>query len=111
MCVVVHGINAPLVARPMMLSMQDAVQVVQDRKSTRLNSNHLVISYAVFCLKKKNNETCDKDRGRTGVEAENSDIIDLEVILPASGADRSRSTPLRRALEELRRTTCVLGTP
>src|SRR5256885_7873516 len=29
----------------------------QDRKSTRLNSSHLVISYAVFCLKKKN--TCD----------------------------------------------------
>src|SRR5256885_2761510 len=27
--------------------------VVEDRKSTRLNSSHLVISYAVFCLKKK----------------------------------------------------------
>src|SRR2546426_3965233 len=31
----------------------DAVQ--RDRKSTRLNSSHLVISYAVFCLKKKTN--------------------------------------------------------
>src|SRR2546426_5133766 len=28
-------------------------QVLRDRKSTRLNSSHLVISYAVFCLKKK----------------------------------------------------------
>src|SRR5256885_13107909 len=28
-----------------------------DRKSTRLNSSHLVISYAVFCLKKKNTTT------------------------------------------------------
>src|SRR5688500_20081969 len=28
-----------------------------DRKSTRLNSSHLVISYAVFCLKKKKVET------------------------------------------------------
>src|SRR5256885_3344627 len=28
-----------------------------DRKSTRLNSSHLVISYAVFCLKKKKKET------------------------------------------------------
>src|SRR5688500_12237553 len=28
-------------------------QNIQDRKSTRLNSSHLVISYAVFCLKKK----------------------------------------------------------
>src|SRR3712207_8360387 len=27
----------------------------QDRKSTRLNSSHANISYAVFCLKKKNN--------------------------------------------------------
>src|SRR5256885_10709616 len=27
--------------------------ILQDRKSTRLNSSHLVISYAVFCLKKK----------------------------------------------------------
>src|SRR5256885_11457706 len=31
------------------------VQLVTDRKSTRLNSSHLVISYAVFCLKKKKN--------------------------------------------------------
>src|SRR5436190_10077101 len=29
----------------------------QDRKSTRLNSSHTVISYAVFCLKKKNFRT------------------------------------------------------
>src|SRR5207253_7308968 len=27
----------------------------RDRKSTRLNSSHVAISYAVFCLKKKNN--------------------------------------------------------
>src|SRR5256885_9799770 len=32
-----------------------------DRKSTRLNSSHLVISYAVFCLKKKKQEQ-DNDR-------------------------------------------------
>src|SRR2546426_4562265 len=36
---------------------------VADRKSTRLNSSHLVISYAVFCLKKKKelNEVRDDD--------------------------------------------------
>src|SRR2546426_4615791 len=35
-------------------------RIVKDRKSTRLNSSHLVISYAVFCLKKKknNNQVC-----------------------------------------------------
>src|SRR5256885_12748218 len=45
----------------------DAAQVVGardvhdhggDRKSTRLNSSHLVISYAVFCLKKKKKQLC-----------------------------------------------------
>src|SRR5258708_22758810 len=29
-------------------------EIAQDRKSTRLNSSHQIISYAVFCLKKKN---------------------------------------------------------
>src|SRR5256885_6059934 len=30
-----------------------SMNIKEDRKSTRLNSSHLVISYAVFCLKKK----------------------------------------------------------
>src|SRR5258708_19800973 len=33
-------------------------RIRQDRKSTRLNSSHQIISYAVFCLKKKKNHTC-----------------------------------------------------
>src|SRR5947207_5895029 len=33
--------------------LRQADDVGQDRKSTRLNSSHTVISYAVFCLKKK----------------------------------------------------------
>src|SRR5438045_5486567 len=32
---------------------KDALRLGRDRKSTRLNSSHLGISYAVFCLKKK----------------------------------------------------------
>src|SRR5437667_650844 len=38
-----------------------------DRKSTRLNSSHITISYAVFCLKKKNHHTataCDRVKAR-----------------------------------------------
>src|SRR5699024_12514249 len=31
----------------------EIAEIVQDRKSTRLNSSHVSISYAVFCLKKK----------------------------------------------------------
>src|SRR5256885_186743 len=40
------------------------LQFEGDRKSTRLNSSHLVISYAVFCLKKKKTTTCRQRRGR-----------------------------------------------
>src|SRR5260221_7421246 len=37
-------------------------QKQRDRKSTRLNSSHTVISYAVFCLKKKNNSSTVRSR-------------------------------------------------
>src|SRR3712207_7127386 len=37
--------------------MWDAIEQI-DRKSTRLNSSHANISYAVFCLKKKKQQTC-----------------------------------------------------
>src|SRR5471030_3396443 len=33
------------------------IEASRDRKSTRLNSSHLGISYAVFCLKKNNHQT------------------------------------------------------
>src|SRR5688572_32292865 len=48
-----HG----LAARPLNASQpQVALTRGQDRKSTRLNSSHSQISYAVFCLKKKKNK-------------------------------------------------------
>src|SRR3712207_8646120 len=37
----------------------DSVLKIPDRKSTRLNSSHANISYAVFCLKKKNTHSLD----------------------------------------------------
>src|SRR5437899_10110542 len=42
----------------------------RDRKSTRLNSSHLGISYAVFCLKKKKNN---------GPHLRSTDAIDVEI--------------------------------
>src|SRR3989442_8186398 len=41
--------------------LRTARAVRRDRKSTRLNSSHVRISYAVFCLKKKNNEFCKEN--------------------------------------------------
>src|SRR5690242_20834233 len=35
---------------------------VRDRKSTRLNSSHMSISYAVFCLKKKKQDQCSTEQ-------------------------------------------------
>src|SRR5256885_6143809 len=53
---VAHGILAVLSLRPSPTASatQNRAAYDADRKSTRLNSSHLVISYAVFCLKKKN---------------------------------------------------------
>src|SRR5439155_19442120 len=42
------------------LDMQVEVVTSEDRKSTRLNSSHVAISYAVFCLKKKKSEPTPK---------------------------------------------------
>src|SRR5256885_12114882 len=42
-----------------LLPTRSSCNITADRKSTRLNSSHLVISYAVFCLKKKK-ITCSK---------------------------------------------------
>src|SRR5947208_12488760 len=39
---------------------------LEDRKSTRLNSSHQIISYAVFCLKKKITTTHKRDRTAKG---------------------------------------------
>src|SRR5947207_7482265 len=47
----VHDVDVVVVVR----ATPTEGQQLADRKSTRLNSSHTVISYAVFCLKKKNN--------------------------------------------------------
>src|SRR5256885_3894166 len=55
-CSSVHsGLSASAASALAFLLIADLplVRCAEDRKSTRLNSSHLVISYAVFCLKKK----------------------------------------------------------
>src|SRR5262245_63131071 len=49
---------------PWPVELRSVVRQPQDRKSTRLNSSHLGISYAVFCLKKKkHNDKIIEDKG------------------------------------------------
>src|SRR5437868_13122070 len=79
----IHGIGFPVkysatpgqLYRPAPILGQHTFQILEslglstDRKSTRLNSSHVSISYAVFCLKKKkkkkiNNKEDSKDKTR-----------------------------------------------
>src|SRR5947208_11024651 len=50
-----------------------------DRKSTRLNSSHQIISYAVFCLKKKTNNTTSKCVGWMSTN-ENISVVTPPVV-------------------------------
>src|SRR2546422_11589004 len=58
---IIHGVHHDHPNDPLRLVMPPAVSVPRDRKSTRLNSSHGYISYAVFCLKKKNNDKANTD--------------------------------------------------
>src|SRR3989454_2109021 len=49
----------------------------EDRKSTRLNSSHLVISYAVFCLKKKNGTGRPRSLASEGCQTEGDEGLRL----------------------------------
>src|SRR5699024_11348335 len=54
--VLTHGFTVDESGRKMSKSLGNVIapkEVTSDRKSTRLNSSHVSISYAVFCLKKK----------------------------------------------------------
>src|SRR5205807_5766306 len=53
----VHGATGPAQDVALISAELKAFVANVDRKSTRLNSSHLVISYAVFCLKKKKKNT------------------------------------------------------
>src|SRR5690625_6002641 len=48
----IHGVKGPLIVLQKHQNCR-----VEDRKSTRLNSSHVAISYAAFCLKKKKKQT------------------------------------------------------
>src|SRR5438270_8070008 len=58
----------------------------QDRKSTRLNSSHSQISYAVFCLKKKKNPLGDAlvQEHTLGVNVTTLHLVDDSVSVPSA---------------------------
>src|SRR5690349_24030994 len=54
---VIYWMRASDTAGNLVITMENLSSVKKDRKSTRLNSSHVEISYAVFCLKKKKTKT------------------------------------------------------
>src|SRR5256885_8347982 len=77
--------------------------VKPDRKSTRLNSSHLVISYAVFCLKKKKTITAYTSTDMTTDPTLPGRIDTTQRTQPLdSTADRPRPEALASAIVELR---------
>src|SRR5256885_11901523 len=53
----IYGLVGIGIVNPRQMKRNADARAGEDRKSTRLNSSHLVISYAVFCLKKKKQTT------------------------------------------------------
>src|SRR5258707_2554222 len=65
---VVHRVDRPVGGRDLVeavVAVGERPAGALDRKSTRLNSSHANISYAVFCLKKKNRRATRKPYGTT----------------------------------------------
>src|SRR5256885_11957088 len=56
----------------------------RDRKSTRLNSSHLVISYAVFCLKKKKETTVDFGIFPSLLSHPHEPVVDRDAVVLAN---------------------------
>src|SRR2546429_6525646 len=57
------------------------INIARDRKSTRLNSSHGYISYAVFCLKKKNKDTLRDDAPTLSVDRALARFLIAYIIL------------------------------
>src|SRR5688500_19640590 len=53
------------------MSARHVINLLKDRKSTRLNSSHLVISYAVFCLHKKYDHNSNRQSSRSNSLSDN----------------------------------------
>src|SRR2546422_1953951 len=77
----------------------------KDRKSTRLNSSHGYISYAVFCLKKK--KARQGTRGRPG-RGQRTTAQDKALSIPIAGRD-GPPDPARRRFTEIFQQYTMLG--
>src|SRR5690606_41843835 len=71
-CAILHGLTPSsgftgAAARGMVLHKSEGTAKRTDRKSTRLNSSHVKISYAVFCLREKTTQKAPDNQVHTGL--------------------------------------------
>src|SRR5439155_25642937 len=100
-----HGGRVPL-REEVVEHLREAAGVydLEDRKSTRLNSSHVAISYAVFCLKKKSryydaaNESWIIGRSPDGVEESYQLSVPRKICLVSCNAFNVALVPFLRAL-------------
>src|SRR2546426_2062621 len=80
-----------------------------DRKSTRLNSSHLVISYAVFCLKKKKKVKTNRSHGNecAGFGMQKNDLARTRTA--STGSSRAGSRACQGSGAFPRRVMIVIG--
>src|SRR3712207_7508708 len=71
--------------------------LIRDRKSTRLNSSHANISYAVFCLKKKKNDL------RSAAKQHRKGILNKSVGIPQAVRDQTSGQRLSSTEHRSRR--------
>src|SRR5256885_9010514 len=81
--VILDGAMGTMIQRFKLGEAQYRGQGYTDRKSTRLNSSHLVISYAVFCLKKKKTKHLCVTDGTSPPLAGARALLTTQLVLPA----------------------------
>src|SRR5437667_3666412 len=87
------------------IAWDDAARTGQDRKSTRLNSSHITISYAVFCLKKKKQQNTNAPRN-TPAGATRA-AVHLRAEYPPNTAGH---VPIIQ-MDDPKQLNCAAGTP
>src|SRR5437667_1175334 len=80
-------------ALPEELSRMIVIPENADRKSTRLNSSHITISYAVFCLKKKKKDQTRIEVQKTGNANKNEGALEQDRPDASDGSGKHARTP------------------
>src|SRR5437870_11257876 len=84
--------SPPIAAAPCSWAMTKRL----DRKSTRLNSSHVAISYAVFCLKKKTGDAAAQHPQQRGGQGGEDGVV---IAIDARRRDSVRRQPGHREIE------------